>query len=105
MADAVSAAIRRVVEQREVFVVFQPVVDLSTATVAGYRSAIRPFLEQHVQAGRLELGDLAAAGRERNRAAHNSIRAERGLRDHKPSRMTSTSSLNKKARCSSRALR
>lgn len=30
-------------------------------TVAGYRAAVRPFLEQHVHAGRLELEGLAAA--------------------------------------------
>ena len=34
---------------------------IKTTTIAGYRSAVHPFLEQHVRGGRLELGGLKAA--------------------------------------------
>jgi hypothetical protein len=34
---------------------------VTLATVARYRSAVRPFLEQYVRAGRLELGRLVAS--------------------------------------------
>jgi site-specific recombinase XerD len=33
---------------------------VTTTTIAGYRSAVRPFLEQHVRGDRLELGGLKA---------------------------------------------
>jgi integrase/recombinase XerD len=34
---------------------------ITTATIAGYRSAVRPFLERHVRGDRLALGGLKAA--------------------------------------------
>jgi site-specific recombinase XerD len=34
---------------------------ITTTTIAGYQSAVRPFLEQHVRGERLELGGLKAA--------------------------------------------
>src|SRR5207237_488911 len=35
---------------------------VTMATVAGYRAAVRPFLQQHLRGDRSKLGDLDAAG-------------------------------------------
>src|SRR5215471_6431272 len=58
-AEAGESPVHRLLEAYGRHLLTEPGV--KTTTIAGYRSAVRPFVEQRVRRGRLELGELRAA--------------------------------------------